>query len=276
MSIVVMVDSGACFPKNILKRKDVVVVPLVIGVEEHSFKDNKDLINKIDNCKSIPIIHKPSKEEVEKEIRKYIDNGHDVLYLTISSKLSNHYQDILEISKSLDSSSFAVIDTINLSTGETILLNLALDCIDKGYGLKQTCNYLNKMKYKIKSTYVVTDFNTLYVQDKCEDFKNKYPMYLDRYPITEVCDGEVKVTFNASSLDIAYQILENNIMDYIDSPSDIVISSIENKDFINKLKKKLMKTFDNLNIIVVENNSLLKLCLGEKGIACSIVSKTIL
>ena len=96
MSIVVMVDSGICVSKEIAKRKDVCIVPL--NFEFDHLKMKKDLVeikdkgtldSFVSDSMCLPLVHRPDKREVEKQIREYIDNGDDIVYITISSKLLN-------------------------------------------------------------------------------------------------------------------------------------------------------------------------------------------
>jgi len=268
MSIVVMVDGGASLPKSILKRKDVVVLPLIDErVEKISMINFENVFSSYTS-----LIHNPLKDEVVKRIKKYIDNGYDVLYITISSRLSKHYNEILELTSSFDSSAFKVIDSLNMCSGEGLLVNLALNYIDKGYRLKQVYNCLERLRHDIKSSYIIGDFDTFYFQDKCDDVKNKYLEYYGRYPLVELHDGEGKITFSAKTLEAAYQILENNISDNLDDNSDIFISGVNNK-YMQTLKKNLIKNYSNINVVTTQANPLLKICLGDVGVGYSIVSR---
>ena len=269
MSIVVMVDGGACLPKSILRRKDVVVVPLVVEQVDKS----KVINSEEDLSTHFPLIHSPSRDDVEKTIRKYIEYGYDVLYITISSKLSKHYREILEISSMFDKSMFKVIDSLDMCLGEGLLVNRALECIHKGYGLKQVYNHLENIKQEIKSSYIIGDFANLYFQNKCDDIKNKYLEYCDSYPIIEIYNGVGKIAFDSLDLKTTYQILETNICDKIKENDCLFISAGKNNNHVQSLKKKLIKNHKEINVSIVEANPLLEILLGENGIGYSIINK---
>ena len=48
------------------------------------------------------------------------------------------------------------------------------------------------------------------------------------------------------------------------------------KDLVMKFKRKVLRKFPNTNIILVENNSLLSLCSGDKGISYSIINNDLI
>ena len=83
------------------------------------------------------------------------------------------------------------------------------------------------------------------------------------------------VTFNSSSLSVAYPIVEDNIFDNISytKTNEIIINYVSNKDIAEKIKHNLKRKFKNLNITLVKSNSFLSLCLGNNGISYSIINK---
>ena len=133
MSIVVMVDSYANLSKAMLKKYKICLLPYNIMFKDKNIID----VNKFENIDS---------EKVENHFRKYIDRGDDILYIGVSSHLSNSYNDVVEVSKKFDPSTIEIIDSLNIGAGEALLALYARDYIDKGYGLKQTAKYLNNIK----------------------------------------------------------------------------------------------------------------------------------
>ena len=274
MSIVVMVDSGASLPLYILKRKDIQVIPLSIELNENEIMELND-INYEQKANLMPIIHKPEISKIKKDIDRYLESGMDVLFITISSKLSNEYYDLVETFKNYDSSTISIIDSLNVGSGESLLVLKALELMDSGYGLKYITNYINKIKYDIKSTYVIENFPFLYAQNVCEDFECKYINFKDRYPILNLSDGDAKVSFNSAKLDAAYQIFEDNIFDSLSNNeiNEVIISYVSNKEAIEKIKHSLKRRCKNITITLIKSNLFLKLCLGDNGVCYSIINK---
>ena len=116
MSIIVMVDSGASLSKNILKRHDIALLQYNIMFSNGDcykdfvdVKNQKELTQLIENHEDFPKIDQMSKEEIEACFKKYIDNGDDILYISVSSKLSHAYDEIVEVSKKFDESTISTL-----------------------------------------------------------------------------------------------------------------------------------------------------------------------
>lgn len=274
MSIVVMVDSGASLPLHILKRKDVHVVPLSVELNENEILDINNF-NYEENINYVPIIHKPEVSKIKRDIDRYVELGFDVLFITISSKLSNEYTDLTNIFSEYDSSIVSIIDSLNVGSGESLLVMKALELIDLGYGLKYITKCIDEMKHNIKSTYVIENFPFLYAQNVCKDFECKYINFKDRYPILNLNDGDAQVSFNSAKLDVAYRILEDNIFDNLslEGNNEVIIHYVSNKDAIDKIRHSLKRRCKNIDINLVKCNLFLKLCLGENGVCYSIINK---
>ena len=274
MSIVVIVDNGASLPSAVVKRKDVCVVPLNIELQD----GRKMELVESNVAGEVPFslnIHKPDILQVRETVLKYINQGDDVLYITISSKLSKEYEEIEKLRNELSSFAFKVVDSLNVGSGLTLLVMLALEKIDEGFGFKQTYNYLEIVKREIKSTYVIANFPFLYSQDICKDLRYKYLIYKDRYPIMNLLNGDTKVSFNSSKLEVGYSILEDNIVDNISNTKEnmVIIHYVENREKAEAIKKSLKRKCSNIDVQIIKADSFLNLCLGEEGLSFSIVNK---
>lgn len=274
MGIIIMIDSGASLPSSILKRKDIHVVPLRAELKENKVVELNENNHEI-NSDSIFIVRKPHIADIKNIVDKYIEEGLDVLYITLSSKLSNEYEDLAKAFKDYDHNQISIVDSLNVGTGQALLALKAIELVDKGYGLKYISNNINELKHTIKSTYIIENFPFMYSQNICKDFESKYINFKDRYPILNLYEGDARVCYNSAKLDVAYQILEDNIFDNINlnCENEILITYVSNKEEAEKIKKSLKRRAHNINVTLIKSNSFLKLCLGEKGMCYSIIKK---
>lgn len=278
MSIIVMVDSGASLSKSILKKHNITLLPYNIMFSNGDcykdfidVKNQKELTNLIEIHDSFPKIDQISKEEIESCFRKHIDNGDDILYISVSSKLSHAYNEIVEVSKKFDESTISIIDSLNVGGGQTSLALYARDYLDKGYGLKQTTKYLNKIKHFIKSCYAVGEPLYLCKQQRCEDTEGKYLELYHRIPIAEINDGKIILTFNAKENELALQVLKNTILDYRSNLDlrHLIITYSGDKSIALKLKYYTMKLLENVNVEVIENSSVVYINSGVNTLSLS-------
>ena len=264
MSIVVMVDGGANLSKSILNKYDIALLPYnVIFSNGDTYKDSVDIKNQrklielINQYNELPKIDILESDKIENYFRKYIDKGNDILYISVSSMISNSYNDAIEISKKFDSNTIEIVDSLNVAGGETLLALDAKDYIDKGQCLKQTVKYLNLIKQHIKSCCIVGDSTCLYRQCKCKKINDNYMEFYEKYPIVEMDNGRIVVTFSTNEYYLAIQMLKNKIIDYYNNIDNnhVIISYSGNKSYATKVKNFILKQFKDCNIELVENSS---------------------
>ena len=273
MSIIVMVDSAANMSRNILKKYNLTVLPYnLIFADGKCYKDvlevknQKELVQLIEQNNQIPKIERISNLELENCFRKYIDYGDDILYICVSSKLSNSYKEVSKVASKFHSSNIQVIDSLNIGNGEMLLALCAREYINKGYGLKQAVKYLSEKKKMIKSCYSVGDCNYFYTQNKC-DTSQRY-LGFSHIPVVEINEGKMFLTFSAKENEIAIQVLKNTIYDYSKKilPTHMVISYSGDRKNAALIKNYVIKLFPNILVEVVENSPIVFLNSGMNTI----------
>ena len=278
MSIVVMVDSGASFSKTMLKKYGISLLPYnVIFKNGDCYKDvidiknQNDLIKIIDEHGDFPRIDQVGVDQIEAYFRKYIDRGDDILYISVSSGLSNAYNEVLQVANKFDSGIIEVIDSLNVGDGETLLAVCAKDYISKGYGIKQTAKYLNNIKHHIKSCYTIGNTTCLYRQCRCMQIQDNYMDFYHRIPIGEIDNGKIVLTFSARNHELAMQVLKNTIIDYTKDAdiNHIIVSYSGNKDDALIIKGFIHKHLKDFNIILLENSSVVFINTGINTLGIS-------
>lgn len=269
MSIIVMVDSAANVSRNILKKYNLTVLPYNVHFgKDKCYKDvmdiksQKDLIQRMNEYGTIPKINRMGMDDLESFFRKYIDMGDDILYICVSSKLSNSYKEISRVAEKFDNSNIQIIDSLNIGSGEILLAMYAREYLDKGYGLKQTCKYLCERRKSIKSIYSIGEPSFLYGE-------NQLRLAFSNIPVVEINDGKMFLTFNAKEDEIAFQVLKNKIYDYSKKIvlSHVVVSYSGNRTLATKLKNYIYKVFGEVDVDIVENSSIVFLNSGMNTIS---------
>ena len=270
MSIIVMVDGSANITKSMIKKYNLDVLPYnVVFFNGDTYRDIVDIKNQSELVQLIqehgdfPKLLHLEKDKVRSKFKRHIENGNDILYITSSAKLTAAYEIGIEISKEFSIGTIEVIDSLSVGSGITLLALEAIKYIEKGYGLKQTAKYINKLKHSIRSSYAVGNFNYLYNQHHCDVVEYNYLEFYETFPVVEIHNGNIVLTYNAKEKDIALQILKNTISDYSRYINDslVVISYSGDKKVANKLKEYIGKSFTK-NIIVLENGSAIFLNTG--------------
>lgn len=124
--IKVFVDSGSSIKQHEKELYNVEILPLKILLDNKEYLDGVDLTmdifyDALINKKQFPKTSLPSLEDTEREVLKQVNDGHDVLILTISSGISGTYSTINMLFE--DQPNVKVIDTQTAVGGIRILLH---------------------------------------------------------------------------------------------------------------------------------------------------------
>ena len=124
--IKVFVDSGSSIKQYEKEKYDVEILPLKILLNEKEYLDGVDLsmdvfYDELINNKQFPKTSLPSLEIVEQEVLKCVNNGDDVIILTISSGISGTFNAISMLFE--DQPKVKVIDSKTAVGGIKILVH---------------------------------------------------------------------------------------------------------------------------------------------------------
>ena len=143
----IITDSGSdlCppFPENLT------VIPLTIHFGEEEYRDgetidHKTFYEKLISGKELPTTSLIPPGEFESAFKKASENGETVIAVVLSSKLSGTYQ-----SATLAADGFEnvyVVDSMNATIGEQILVKYALELVEKGMSASQIVAELERVK----------------------------------------------------------------------------------------------------------------------------------
>ena len=140
--IKVIVDSTMDLTKEYLKENDILVLPLGVTFGEEVYKDGvtitvDELYSKVKETNKLPKTSAISTQELYDAFKTYLDQGYDIFYTGISSKLSSSYNNACVARDELDPSRILVFDSCNLSTGIGLQVCKAVEMIKQGFNLKQ-------------------------------------------------------------------------------------------------------------------------------------------
>lgn len=126
MAIKVFVDSGSSIKQNEKEKYNVEIFPLKILLNDKEYLDGLDLsmdifYDELINNKKSPKTSLPNLAECEAKVLECINNGDDVIILTISSGISGTYNAMNLLFK--DNNKVKVIDTQTAVGGIRILIN---------------------------------------------------------------------------------------------------------------------------------------------------------
>ena len=140
--IVIVTDSTACLNRQEAERLGVTHVPMTYTVDgvthrEHCVEENGDYIARIEGAKTFATSQPPI-DAYLKTFAELRQAGHQVLCLSISSRLSGTYANEVVCAREVGSEDIRVVDTLTTAGGLYIMVRAARQFLDAGYSLSET------------------------------------------------------------------------------------------------------------------------------------------
>ena len=212
MAIKIIIDSSSDISMEEASKLGVEMLSMQVAFGEEVYYDGVNLLpndfyNKLTNSNVLPKTSQITPFRFSEKIEELVNQGHEVIVITISSKLSATYSSAVNACQQFPDKAFAV-DSLNAASGERILCLYALKLIEEGYKVEEIVNKLNEIKEKI---VVIACVDTLEYLKKGGRISSTTAMageLLSIKPIIGVIDGEVKMISKAVGLRRAYKALD--------------------------------------------------------------------
>ncbi len=192
--IKIFTDSTADLSKELLERYNIGVVPLYVTIGEESYLDGVDitsveLYKKVDELQALPKTAAPSIADFAEAFRPWVDDGYDIIYIGISTKLSSTNQSALLAAQEFDEGRVRVIDSQNLSTGIGLLVLKAADLVEEGKGAEEIEKIINQLVPKVKVSFIIDTLKYLHMGGRCSSVQLLASNVLRIRPQIIVTDG---------------------------------------------------------------------------------------
>ncbi len=195
MAIHVFTDSASDIVGN--QNPNLTVLPITITFDGTEYKDGVTLSHtqfyeKLIESDNLPTTSQISPYDFEQAIRPYVEQGDDVVIVTMSSKLSGTFQSANIAADEFEGHAF-VVDSKNVSVGEHVVVEQALRLIEQGKSASEIARICTNLADNV---HIIALLDTLeYLKkggriSKVEAFAGNM---LSIKPVVGVVDGEVKV-----------------------------------------------------------------------------------
>lgn len=192
MSIKIITDSGSDMMK--IKDPNLKCVPLGIRFGEEEYKDDENLSHrefyeKLIETDELPQTSQATPYQWEEAMDEALNNGDEVIVITLSSKLSGTYQSAVLAAQ--DKENVTVIDSENVTLGQQALVTLALDLVKEGKSAKEITEILEKKKKDIRLVALLDTLEYLKKGGRISKSVALAGGLLNIKPVIAIKDGEV-------------------------------------------------------------------------------------
>ena len=240
--IKIITDSTLDLPAELIREKNIEVLPLLINFGEESYLDGveittKEMIDKINATGILPTTAQVTPNRFEETFKKYLDEGYKIVVLTLSSDMSGTYQSACIAKDMLESDDIVVIDSRNVTSGLGLLALKACELRDKGLGIKEIEEEILKAIPKVKSSLNFESLENLVRGGRLSKTAGTIGSVLGLRLILEVKDGKMSVKDKVRG---SKKALKKLISDFesvdVDFDSPIVLLELLNEDVYEGLK----------------------------------------
>ncbi|WP_370830972.1 DegV family protein [Clostridium sp.] len=251
--IKIITDSTLDLPSDLIKEKNIEVLPLLINFGEESYLDGveintREMLDRIERENILPTTAQITPNRFEKVFKKYLDEGYKIVTLLLSSEMSGTYQSACIAKNMLDTDDIVVIDSRNVTSGLGVLALKACEFRDNGDNIFEIEEKIKGIIPKVKSSLSFESLENLVRGGRLSKTAGTIGSVLGLRLILEVKDGQMavkdKVRGSKKALKKVISDFENGNVD-INSP--IVLLEILNEEIYSGLKKYFEE--NNINYI---------------------------
>ena len=251
--IKIITDSTLDLPSDIVKEKDIEVLPLLINFGEESYLDGveintKEMLDRIERENVLPTTAQVTPNRFEEVFKKYLDEGYKIVTLVLSSEMIGTYQSACIAKNMLDSDDIVVIDSRNVTSGLGVLVLKACEFRDNGDNIFEIEEKIKNIIPKVKSSLSFESLENLVRGGRLSKTAGAIGSVLGLRLILEVKDGQMAVKDKVRG---SKKALKKVISDFengnVDTNSPIVLLEILNEEIYSGLKKYFEE--NNINYI---------------------------
>lgn len=196
--IKIITDSSADMPKELFKKLDIEVIPLLINFGEESYLDGVDidldtLFEKIDNGSVFPNTAQIIPIRFQEIYKKYLDEGYKIISIHLSSNMSGTYHSACLAKHALESDDIHIIDSQTVTAGIALLSYRAAVLRDEGKSAEEIVSDLEENKNKIYSSLCFESLDNLIKGGRISKTVGVVTGMLGIKLILEVKDGVMSV-----------------------------------------------------------------------------------
>jgi len=196
--VIILTDSSAYLPKEIVSEYPIEVLPLTLIWEGKQYRDGVDILpdefyQRLSTSESLPQTSQVTVNQFQEMFQKLLDQGFDVLCMGISKGISSSYDSSIQALKSFHGKAVEVLDTKLVSMALGLQVLEAAKAAKRGASLAE-CKQIAEEAYpKIGVYFTVDTLKYLAAGGRINSAKRLVGTALNIKPILEIRDGKIEL-----------------------------------------------------------------------------------
>lgn len=196
--VMVLTDSSAYLPKEIVEQYPIAVLPLTLIWDGNEYRDGVDILpdefyNRLSKSDSLPKTSQVTVHQYEEMFQKYLDEGYEVLSLGISNGISSSFESAQIALKSFTDKPVAIMDTklVSMALGFQVLATAR--AAQAGASLEECIQVAKDAYPKIGVFFTVDTLKYLAAGGRIGGAKRLLGTALNIKPVLEIRDGKIEL-----------------------------------------------------------------------------------
>lgn len=278
--VIITTDSTCDLSEEILKTFNIKVIPLLVTFGEETYKDGEDITTKelykqVEEVGMLPKTAAPSLVSFHSFFKQYIDEGYDIVHVSISEKLSSTIQNATIAAQEFPEGRIQIVDSMNLSTGVGLVALKAARFAQMGLSAKEVAEKARAIAPKVETAFVIDTMEYLHKGGRCSGIASFVGTMLKIKPIIHVVDGGMIVGSKPRGRNKAFDILLNKIIKdkAILDPEFVMVTHSLNFESAAYLRQELEKHLEIENLYETTAGCVISSHCGEGTIGILYITK---
>jgi len=195
--IKIVTDSTAYLPQSIVEKNDLRVVPLCVHFGDRTYREGVDLSHdefytRLKEAPVLPTTSQPSAGEFHQVFSELVAQGHEIVTLTISSRLSGTWNSAMAAKEMMPDARISVVDSLSTSVGLMLMIEAAVNARNAGASREEIVQQVEEIKKKMNVFFVVDTLEYLAKGGRIGNAKAFLGTLLKVKPILFLKDGAIE------------------------------------------------------------------------------------
>lgn len=192
--VMFVADSAMDLPAHYIKENQIKIVPYYVTFGDKTYRDGVDittkgLYEKVEELGQLPKTGAIAPAEWKRVFDSFVNQGYDVLCMTLGSKLSSTFQNAYLASLEYETGRVEVVDSKALSGSIAILMLKAIDLRREGKSATEIKQALQFLIPKVHTQFVIPTLDYLYKGGRCSAMAKVIGTMLSVKPQIKMFDG---------------------------------------------------------------------------------------
>ena len=197
MAVKIISDSACDISQSEARELGITVLPLKTVIDGEEYLDGvtittEEFYEKLETCKELPSTSQISPAEFEDALRPAVENGDEVVVITIAGKLSGTLQSATIAAADFPGNVW-IVDSESVTIGQRILIMYAVGLRSAGLSGQEIAEQLNRIKSRVRLLARVDTLEYLVRGGRLSKTAGFAGAVLNIKPVLSVEEGEVKV-----------------------------------------------------------------------------------